>query len=150
MSSEYSKQQNKKVACVQPPSPNKLQKGRLVIFYSLGNRGYSLFSPDHNAVKYDVQKRKDTSIIVIVLERGRGLFYLFIYFFFGGGRGVYIKINTQKLNLAVKVQLAGYRIHKKLICPEHFADNTANITRRLPNKMICSKEIIVLGRPRFR
>ena len=32
----------------------------------------------------------------------------------------------QKLNLAVKVQLhvAGYRIHKKLICPEHFADET--------------------------
>ena len=31
----------------------------------------------------------------------------------------------QKLNLAVKVQLhvAGYRIHKKLICPEHFADD---------------------------
>ena len=60
--------------CTAAPSPNRLQKDRLVIFYSLGNRGYSLFSLDHNAVKYDVQKRKDTSIIVIVLEKGRGLF----------------------------------------------------------------------------
>ena len=52
----------------------------------------------------------------------------------------------QKLNLAAKVELAGYRFHKKLICPEHLADN---IKRRLSNKMIHSKEIIVLGRPRF-
>ena len=37
-----------------------------------------------------------------------------------------LKIITQKLkpNLAVKVELAGYRgIDRKLICPENFADN---------------------------
>ena len=45
--------------------------------------------------------------------------------------------------LEVKVELAGYRIHEKLICPEHFADN---IKQRLSNKMIYSKEIKVLGR----
>ena len=30
-----------------------------------------------------------------------------------------LKINMQKLNLAVKVKLDGYRIHKKLIFPEY-------------------------------
>ena len=49
--------------------------------------------------------------------------------------------------LEVKVELASYRIHEKLICPEHFADN---IKQRLSNKMIYSKEIKVLGRLRFR
>ena len=46
-----------------------------------------------------------------------------------------------------KVELAGYRIHEKLICPEHFADD---IKQQLSNKMIYSKEIKVLGRLRFR
>ena len=45
----------------------------------------------------------------------------------------------------VKVELAGYRTQKKLICPEHFTDN---IKRLLSNKIIYSKEIIVL-RPGF-
>ena len=58
-----------------------------------------------------------------------------------------LKINTQKLNLAVKVKLAGYRIHKKFIYPEHSADN---FKRRLSNQRIYSKEIIVFGRPQFR
>ena len=49
--------------------------------------------------------------------------------------------------LEVKVEIASYRIHEKLICPEHFADN---IKQRLSNKMIYSKEIKVLGRLRFR
>ena len=60
-----------------------------------------------------------------------------------------------KLNLAVKVELAGQRIHKKLICPEHFTDNMdrkyfhSALKQRLSNKMIYSKENS-LGRPRFR
>ena len=49
--------------------------------------------------------------------------------------------------LEVKVELASYRIHEKLICSEHFADN---IKQRLSKKMIYSKEIKVLGRLRFR
>ena len=67
----------------------------------------------------------------------------------------------QKLNLAVKVELVGYRIHKKLICPEHFTDDIERkyfrsaLKRLLSNRMVIySKEIIVLagvlGRPRFR
>ena len=56
-------------------------------------------------------------------------------------------VYTQNINLAVKVELAGYRIHKKLICPEHFTDNTERkyfcsaLKRRLSNKVIYSKEI---------
>ena len=49
-----------------------------------------------------------------------------------------------------------HQIHKKFICPEHFTDNIERkyfrsaLKRRLSNKMIYSKEIIVLGRPRYR
>ena len=42
-----------------------------------------------------------------------------------------------KPKFSAQIELAGYRIHKKPICPEHFTDN---IKLRLSNKMICSKE----------
>ena len=83
--------------------------------------------------------RNDTSIIVIVLEKGIVSWQVITYHV--------LKTNAQKLNLAVRVELSGYWINKKYICPEHFTDN---IKRRLSNKMIYSKEITVLGRPRFR
>ena len=76
------------------------------------------------------KKTKDTIIIVIVLEK--------------------VMLISEKLHslgcrdksLRIKVELADYRIHKKLICPKHF---TNNIKRRLSNKMMYSKGIIVLG-----
>ena len=45
-----------------------------------------------------------------------------------------------------RATIAGYRIHKKLICPEHFIDDLERVClcsalkRRLSNKMIYSKE----------
>ena len=58
-----------------------------------------------------------------------------------------IKINTQKLNLAVKVELVCYRIHNN-IERKYFR---SVLKRRHSNKMmICSKEMTVLERPRFR
>ena len=86
------------------------------------------------------KKRKDMTIIVIVLEKGILVSWQVITYH-------ELKINMRKLNLAVKVELAAYQIHKTLIYPEQFADN---IKRRLSNKMTYSKEIIVLGRPQFR
>ena len=59
---------------------------------------------------------------------------------FMGMAQVILKINRHKLNLGVKVELVGYRIHKKLICPEHFTDNIERkyfrsaLKRRLSNK----------------
>ena len=55
----------------------------------------------------------------------------------------------QKLNLAGKIELVSYQIHKKPICPEHFTDNIERkyfrsaLKQWLSNtKMIYSKEII--------
>ena len=81
-------------------------------------------------------KKKKATIIVIILEPGINLWSPALSFVSWHGITYHVlRINTQKL-----------------ICPEHFTDNIERkyfrsaLKRRLYNKMIYSKQIIVLGR----
>ena len=72
------------------------------------------------------KKRKDRTVIVTVLETMKSRIVFSVFRVVPSHCVSRTKINTQKLNLADNVELAtvaGYRIHKKLICPEHLTDN---------------------------
>ena len=86
---------------------------------------------------------KTTTIIVIALETG-----------INPQSPALFSVSWQVINVwrnKNKYAASCHQIHKKLICPEYFTDNIERkyfcsaLKRRLSNKMIYSKEIIVLG-----